>query len=118
MEVPPAISPNEPKPSRWLIHLAAAAFWLLIVMNVICFTICLIGSLGLVRTTSKSEAVSWASLIFVLIFVAIPVGLLALPAALTHRELKWPRFACALGFIPVPFMVAVSLTMRLLRALF
>lgn len=89
------------------------ALWLLIAINFVCF-IC---SLGAARASSKGEGVLWGSVIFVLMFIAVAVAFLALPAVLTHRQLIWPRFAFALGFTPLPLMAAVAQVMRLLRAL-
>jgi hypothetical protein len=111
MKEPPIISPSMSQPSRLPIQLATVALWLLIGINVVCF-IC---SVGAARATSKGEGFMWGSAIFVLMFVAVAVALLALPAIFTHRQLRWPWFAFILGFMPLPLMAAVAQVVRLLR---
>jgi hypothetical protein len=114
MKAPPTILSNIPQPSRLPIQLASLALWLLIGINLVCF-FC---SLGAALATSKGEGVLWGSVIFALMFVAVAVAFLALPATFSHRRLVWPRFAFALGFTPLPLMAVVAQAVRLLRTLF
>jgi hypothetical protein len=111
MKAPPVPSCDLSQPTRWELLLAAIALCLLIGINamaVMCW-------LGAARAASKGEAVLFGSVIFVLIFVAVGVALLALPAMIRYPRVAWTGVAFALGFAPLTLAGQVAVIIRWLR---
>ena len=110
MKAPPEISLNA-QPSRIPLQLAIVALCLLIPIN----ALTLVCSVGIALATEKVSFVSFVSVIFVLIPIAMCISSLAVPAVGFHRDRVWPWFVVALGFAPFPLTCLVGLVVRLLR---